>query len=95
MEGPLKIGYSASPQARLHGLQVGTTEYLHLHYREEVQADHAKIIEQLVHRQLGHKRIRGEWFDVSLQDAISEIKFAIIRWDSEPNLIFRFKRRLL
>jgi len=94
-EGPYKIGYSGNPSHRLSTLQVGTTDFLHLHYREETETSKAKVIEKLIHRQLGHKRIRGEWFNVTLDEAISEVKFAFIRWEDELALEFRFKRRLL
>lgn len=93
--GPFKIGYSASPTARLSSLQTGTTEYLRLHYQQECETEKAKVIEKLIHRQLAHKRIRGEWFAVTLDEAISEVQFAFIRWEGEDNLTFRFKRKLL
>jgi hypothetical protein len=93
--GPYKVGWSASPHTRLHSLQTGTTEYLRLHYKEETETSKAKVIEKLIHRQLAHKRIRGEWFAVTLQEAIAEVKYAFIRWEDEPALAFRFKRRLL
>lgn len=93
--GPYKIGFSANPTARLSSLQTGTTDYLILHYKEETDTEIAKVIEKLIHRQLAHKRIRGEWFDVSLEEAIGEVRFAFIRWEDEPALSFRFKRKLL
>lgn len=94
-DGPFKIGYSASPSARLSSLQTGTTEFPMIHYKEECETEQAKVIEKLIHRQLAHKRIRGEWFNVTLDEAISEVKFAFIRWEGEENLPFRFKRKLL
>ena len=94
-EGPFKIGYSGNPTHRLSTLQTGTTEFLVLHYSEETETEVAQVIEKLIHRQLGHKRIRGEWFDITLEDAKAEVRFAFIRWEDEPNLSFRFKRKLL
>jgi hypothetical protein len=94
-EGPLKIGYAADPRSRLSNLQVGQAVELMIHYEEETEASRAKVIEKLIHRQLGHKRIRGEWFDVSVDDAIAEVKYAFIRWDGEENLAALFKRKLI
>lgn len=94
-EGPFKIGYSANPTARLSSLQTGRTDTLVLHYSEETETDKAKVIEKLIHRTLGYKRIRGEWFDVTLEEAIGEVRHAFIRWEDEPSLTFRFKRKLL
>lgn len=94
-EGPFKIGYSANPNARLSSLQTGRTDKLILHYSEETETDKAKVIEKLIHQTIAHKRIRGEWFDVTLDEAIGEVRHALIRWEDEPSLTFRFKRKLL
>lgn len=94
-EGPYKIGYSGNPRSRLSSLQTGTTQSLLIHYEEEAETSKAVVIEKLIHRQLAHKKIRGEWFDVTLEDAIAEVKYAFIRWEGEENLEFRFKKRLL
>jgi hypothetical protein len=66
-----------------------------LHYSEETETDKAKVIEKMIHRTLAHKRIRGEWFKVTLEEAIAEVKFAFIRWDGEDELTVRFKRKLI
>lgn len=95
VQGPYKIGYAADPRSRLSNLQVGQAVELLIHYEEKVEASRAKVIEKLIHRQLGHKRIRGEWFDIPLADAIAEVKYAVIRWEGEENLSFRFKQKLL
>jgi hypothetical protein len=93
--GPFKIGYSACPHSRLSSLQTGSTQKLILHYSEETDTEIARVIEQLIHRQIGHKRIRGEWFDVGLDEAIGEVRFAFIRWEDEPYLVSKFKNKLL
>lgn len=94
-DGPFKIGYSASPSHRLSSLQTGTTEYLMLHYSEETSTEKAKVIEKMIHRTLGHKRIRGEWFSVGLEEAIAEVKFAFMTWEGEEDLALRFKHKLI
>jgi hypothetical protein len=93
--GPYKIGYAQDPKARLSNLQVGQAVELKLHYEEATETATAKVIEKLIHKQIAHKRVRGEWFDVSLEEAIGEVRFAFIRWEDEPNLTFRYKRKLL
>lgn len=93
--GPLKIGYTADPKGRLSNLQVGQPTEIKLFYEEATETAKAKVIEKLIHRTLGHKRVRGEWFNVSVEEAIAEVKFAFIRWEDEPALAFRFKKRLL
>lgn len=93
--GPYKIGYAADPKARLVNLQVGQAVDIKLHYQEQTESDKAKVIEKLIHRQLAHKRVRGEWFNVTLDEAIGEVRYAFIRWEDEPALTFRFKKKLI
>lgn len=93
--GPYKIGYAADPKSRLSNLQVGQAVEIKLHYSEETDTEKAKVIEKIIHKTLAHKRVRGEWFNIPLDEAIGEVKYAFIRWEEEPSLSFRFKRRLL
>jgi len=93
--GPYKIGYAADPKARLVNLQVGQAVELKLFYEEQTETSTAKVIEKMIHRQLAIKRIRGEWFNVTLEEAKEEVRFAFIRWEDEPNLTYRFKRKLI
>lgn len=94
-DGPFKVGWSADPKARLTNLQVGQAVEIKLHYEEATEPDKAKVIEKLIHKQIAHKRVRGEWFNVTLEEAIGEVRFAFIRWKDEPALSFRHKRKLL
>lgn len=94
-DGPYKIGYAADPNARLVNLQVGQAVELKLHYSESTETTIAKVIEKLIHRTLAYKRIRGEWFNVTLEEAIGEVRHAFIRWEDEPGLTSRFKQKLL
>lgn len=95
MEGPFKVGYSDNPQRRLSNIQTGQAVDVFLHYSEETESGIARVIEKLIHRNLAHKRVRGEWFSVTLSEAIDEVKFAFIRYEAEDHLAFRFKRGLL
>lgn len=76
-EGPVKIGFSKEPEKRLRQLQTGHSEPLHLFYKEEVN-DAARLMEKAVHDTIGYKRARGEWFNVTADDAIAEIRHALI-----------------
>jgi len=93
--GPYKIGYAGDPKSRLSNLQVGQAVELKLLYEERTETTTAKVIEKLIHRNLATKRIRGEWFSVSLEEAIGEVRYAFIRWEDEPNLTSRYKQKLI
>jgi hypothetical protein len=79
-DGPVKIGFSAHPEKRLKELQTGHAEPLFLHHTEPVAADKAYLIEQLIHADNRHRRLRGEWFRLNVEDAVAEIQFAVIRY---------------
>lgn len=92
--GPIKIGYSKSPEKRLGELQTGHPEKLYLHYTAEVDDKKVEIIEHLIHRSNNHRRINGEWFDLSIDDAKTEIDFALIRYGDDDSIIFKHKHKL-
>ena len=81
----VKIGYSADPDRRLQQLQVGHERQLVLVHQEKVGEIQAPILEKLIHRANRHKTVRGEWFDLSHQEAILEVKFAVIRYSDESS----------
>ena len=92
--GPIKIGYSKTPQKRVNELQTGHHEKLYLHYYAEIDDNKAEIIEHLIHRSNNHRRINGEWFDLSIEDSKAEIDFAIIRFGDDDSLIIKHKNKL-
>jgi len=57
-EGPVKLGTSADPLARLRALQ--TSHYLRLHLRAVWQGD--RTDEQALHGRFADARLHGEWF---------------------------------
>lgn len=93
-ENQVKIGFSKTPEKRLKQLQTGNMNKLQLFYKEEVQDSKVRIIEHLIHRDLKDKKTRGEWFNISPQDAISHLQFAKIRYDSDDDLEFYWKHGL-
>ena len=68
-DGPCKIGYGANPLKRLRCLQIGSPEKLYLH-STWLSLDRATYqCERLLHGKLWPRRIRGEWFAVSVLEA--------------------------
>ena len=65
--GPCKVGYGHTPASRLKSMQVGN--HLKLTLCSVWTSRHAKRTEQAIHHALGRRYIRGEWFDVSPDDA--------------------------
>jgi hypothetical protein len=77
---PVKVGYSENLVTRLGQLQVGSWETLRLQKKYPVPNKSAAIrMERFIHKKLElllggtavrSKRIRGEWFNVFVDDAI-------------------------
>lgn len=74
LEGPVKLGLSRHPEKRVRQLQTASAVPLLIHHVEEVEEDRVKIAEKALHRLLGHKRMQGEWFNLSVEEAISEVQ---------------------
>ena len=75
--GPCKIGHSADPERRLKQLQTGHAGRLTLFHREAIEVP-VKKMERAIHETIGYKRVLGEWFNVSVAEAVSEIQHAVI-----------------
>ncbi len=69
-EGPQKIGLSENVQRRLKNLQTGHPHKLHIHHFEEVPRKQVRAIEKRIHTELNYKKLKGEWFDITKQEAI-------------------------
>jgi Meiotically up-regulated gene 113 len=80
-EGPCKIGFSNSPEERLKQLQTGHPEQLVLRHTVELEAKQGKLLERMIHKTLKHQRSVGEWFNLSVDAAIGEVDFAVIRYE--------------
>lgn len=88
-EGPCKIGVSSDPRRRLRQLQTAHPEKLQLWHQEPYDGARADLVEAMVHRTLSHKRTRGEWFSITVEDGILELKFATIWSDDKPDSALR------
>lgn len=84
-----KIGLSKDPRSRLSQLQTGNAEELHLHHCIEVSQDRVKILERFLHKDLGYKRMKGEWFNMTKEEVVSYLNFAEITWAHDPLLEFK------
>ena len=85
-QGPVKIGYSSDPSRRLKELQTGYPTPLALRHQQKFPDAQAKLMEQLIHKTLRHRCSHGEWFKMSVEQAIAEVEFHLIRYGDEPNL---------
>ena len=74
-DGPLKIGISTDVGGRLAALQSHSPHALVAHH--QAQPGDARLVERVAHQLLAAKRVRGEWFDVSIDDAVAAINQAI------------------
>lgn len=79
--GPIKIGRSAIPHERLKTIQSSNAAAIELCHISEERADAASI-ENVAHRLLETKRLAGEWFDVSVYEAVAAIEAAIRQVES-------------
>lgn len=85
-ESKQKIGFSANVEKRLAELQTGNPDQLYIHHTQAVPKDRVRLLERKIHRELGYRRIKGEWFNMSANDAKLMLDFAIIRWLEDPTL---------
>ncbi len=75
-----KIGYTKDVHKRLRQLQTGNAETLKLHYHIDVPEARVKLLEKKIHKELAHKRISGEWFNITPDYGKQILDFTIIRW---------------
>jgi len=85
-EGPQKIGLSGDVEKRLQTLQTGSPVTLIIHHTEEVNPKKVRLLEKKIHNELNHKRVKGEWFDLSPEDAKAFVVFFVIRYGEDPLL---------
>jgi predicted GIY-YIG superfamily endonuclease len=82
--GPVKLGISNNPEKRVRQLQTGHADTLYVFHKEPVEQERVKIFERLLHRDNRHMRLRGEWFNMSVEHAISYVLFTIIQYELIP-----------
>ena len=85
-EKPYKIGITTNLERRLKNLQTGHPHKLRIHYKEEIPDNQVRLLEQTIHRVIKHRQTHGEWFDIDLDQAISEVKYARIRYLKDEDI---------
>jgi len=81
-----KIGFSKDVAKRLATLQTGNPNRLRIHHAEPVPEGRVRLLERKLHAELNHKRLKGEWFNMTPEDAKLYLQFAIIRWLDDPHI---------
>jgi hypothetical protein len=84
-----KIGFSKDPHFRLKQLQTGNAEELFLHSAIEVDESRVRLLERFLHKDIGYKRVKGEWFKMTKKEAVEYLSFAEITWLNDPILEFK------
>lgn len=85
-ENRQKIGFTNNPLRRLKTLQTGNPDKLYLHHFVEIPDEKKRIFERKIHSEISYKRITGEWFNISAEDAKLALDHAVIRWLDDPLL---------
>jgi len=70
--GLVKIGVSANPEKRISQFNTGNHSEVALLCKTE-PCSNPEDVESIIHIELSHKRVKGEWFDVSPHVAFSVV----------------------
>lgn len=81
-QGPQKIGVSDNLTSRVINLQAGKQARLAVVFSQERPRGDARLIERAAHDLLAAKRAEGEWFNVTIDEAIEAVSLAIGKVDS-------------
>lgn len=77
VDGPQKIGFADDPKDRLSLFQTGNHARLSVNYSLPLARVDVRRVEQCAHFLLQERRVRGEWFDVSPEEASDAISKAV------------------
>lgn len=75
-DGRIKLGMSGDPEKRMYSIQLNTVDNLKLVFKTEATEDYL-LIERIAHKKLKKFKVKGEWYKVSVQDAINAVNLAI------------------
>jgi hypothetical protein len=84
-----KMGFSANVERRLKSLQTGNPDKLTIHHVEPVPKEQVRLLERKIHKDLAHYRLKGEWFNLTSQEAVDLLKFNLIRWLDDNTLKYQ------
>lgn len=82
-DGPVKIGKTRSLQMRVFDLQCGCPYKLRVMHHGQRHLSRLSFIETHIHRLLAHKKLQGEWFEISVGEAAKTIRKAEAELDIE------------
>lgn len=75
--GVVKIGMSVDPESRRRTLEGGSPVPFKIEYAARTTVDDLHLIESYAHFMVGPHHVRGEWFRVSILEAIAAVNVAI------------------
>ena len=84
---PIKIGYSNNLKMRLQDLKCASPYGLEI--IGTIPTYNAQYLEKIIHERLKNRRLNGEWFDISHEEAVDIIK------ESDNSYDDRVQRALL
>tara|TARA_R110002012_G_scaffold320774_1_gene545487 strand:- start:4332 stop:4883 length:552 start_codon:yes stop_codon:yes gene_type:complete len=84
---PIKIGYSNNLKMRLQDLKCASPYGLEI--IGTIPTYNAQYLEKIIHERLKNRRLNGEWFDISHEEAVDIIK------ESDNSYDDRVQRTLL
>jgi len=73
-EGPVKIGKTTGLALRLASLQVGNPSKLHVFALKIVRHGEVRATEARIHAELRTARLSGEWFSLSVLEAVAALR---------------------
>jgi predicted GIY-YIG superfamily endonuclease len=82
----IKLGYARDPQKRCAQLQTGNPNVLSVVWSVAISKSRARLVEQKIHQEYNHKRVRREWFKMSAVEAEQVLNHAVIRWQDDINI---------
>jgi hypothetical protein len=74
--GLIKIGISFDPEERIKALFTGHGVGLSIAHVESMDDDSARLVERASHKMLADSRSSGEWFKVSVEEAVRTVCIA-------------------
>jgi len=72
--GPIKIGFSKNPIQRIKTLQTAHPSPLVIHKMVAFETDKIRLVEKSIHQSLSYKKKKGEWFNITPEEAIDFIE---------------------
>jgi len=81
IDGPIKIGFTNNLDTRLRAIQTGNPLPVKIHHfiKFDNENDMRKA-EKTLHETLRHIRKKGEWFDLSPDNAKLELDYIMIKY---------------